>query len=122
MTKRLWPDFRYYFGICLESLMEITINLGNAVDLWANILNQDLPLATSPQVRSIRHCHIMTKTRFLFWMHKDSRIALSGTVTCSQRIPKDLLYCLILQATKHRAITHYAYFTEYTDPAVIINK
>ena len=49
MTKRLWPDFRYSFGICLESLMETTINLGNVVDLWANILNQVLPLATSLQ-------------------------------------------------------------------------
>jgi len=91
MTKQLLPDFRYYFGICLESLMETTINLGNVVDLWANILNQGLPLATRPQVRNIRHCHIIVKTRLLSWMHKDSRIALSGTVKCSQTLLKDLL-------------------------------
>jgi len=95
MTKRLCPDFRYYFGISLDSLMETTINLGNVVDLWANILNQGLPLATRPQVRNIRRCHIVTKTRLSSWMHKDSRIAL--TVTCLQTLLKDLLYTLILQ-------------------------
>jgi hypothetical protein len=87
MTKRLWP----------ESLMETTINLGNVVDLRANILNQGLPLATSRQILNIRHCLIIMKTVLLSWMHKDSRIVLSGTVTCLQRLPEDLLYCLILQ-------------------------
>ena len=147
MTKRLWPDFRYYFGICLESLMETTINLGNVVDFWANILNQGLPLATRPQVRNIRRCHTIMKTRLSSWMHKDSRIALSRTVTCSPTLLKDLLYTLILQdnrtpcqnswrllhciywktcstlwssrTTEHRARTHDAYSTSYTErPAV----
>jgi hypothetical protein len=77
--------------------METTINLGNVVDFWANILNQGLPLATRPQVRNIRRCHTIMKTRLSSWMHKDSRIALSRTVTCSPTLLKDLLYTLILQ-------------------------
>jgi len=100
MTKRILPDFWYYFGICLESLMETTINLGNVVDLWANILNQRLPLATRPEDRNIRHCHTIMKARLLSWMHKDSRIALSGTVKCAQTLLKDLLFTLILQDNK----------------------
>jgi hypothetical protein len=115
MAKRPWPNFRYPVGICLKSLMETTINPNNVVDLWANILSQVLPLATSPQVRNIRHCHIIMKTQLLSWMHKDSRIALSGTVTCSHRLPKDLLYCLSSRTSKHRARIHDAYFTEYTE-------
>jgi hypothetical protein len=46
MIKRLWPDLRYYFGICLEGLMETTTNLGNIVHLWSKILTR------SPQVRT----------------------------------------------------------------------